>query len=299
MQTPAKKSSDWGLIIALSILWGGAFFFIEIALRAFPPNTLVFLRMSLAMPPLLLVLKFTGQKLPRDVASWRDLSVLGMLNVVLPFILFIWGQTQISSSLASVLNATTPLWGVVTAHFLTKNEKATPVRILGVFLGVAGITVMMGRDAFNSGASILPQIACLIGTLCFALASIYGLRFGKSGMPPMVIATGQVITASVIMLPIALIMDAPWRLPMPDFDVIVATVALAVFSTSLAYALYFRLLQSAGASNSLLITFLIPVTAIILGTLFLGEHMEPLQFAGMGLIALGLVVLDGRLIRRP
>jgi drug/metabolite transporter (DMT)-like permease len=288
------KSSDWALIIALSILWGGAFFFIEIALRAFPPNTLVLLRMGLAMPPLLLVLKFTGQKLPRNFASWRSLTVLGMLNVVLPFVLFIWGQTQISSSLASVLNATTPLWGVVTAHFLTKDEKATPVRVVGVLLGLAGIATMVGPDAFNSGATVLPQIACLIGTLCFALASIYGLRFGKGGMPPMVIATGQVITATIIMLPIALITDAPWRLPMPGRDVIAATVALAVFSTSLAYALYFRLLQSAGASNSLLITFLIPVTAILLGTVFLGEHMAPIQFAGMGLIALGLLVLDGR-----
>ena len=227
------------------------------------------------------------------------LSVLGILNVVLPFILFYWGMTQISTGLASILNATTPLWGVVAAHFLTRDEKATPARIIGVLFGVAGIAVMIGVDALSGMTSgLLAQIACLIATLCYALGSIYGRQFGASGMAPLSIATGQVLTSALIMLPIALISDAPWTLPLPGLAFWASTGAIAVFSTSLAYYLYFQLLESAGASNSLLVTFLIPIVAIMLGIGFLGETFSANQAAGMVLIALGLVVLDGRMLRR-
>ncbi len=290
---------DWGLIVALAVLWGSGFILIEIGLRSVPPNTLVFARMALAVPPLLLLMRMRGGTLPRDIKSWAMLSVLGTLNVVLPFILFYWGMTQISTGLASILNATTPLWGVVAAHFLTRDEKATPARVIGVLFGVAGIAVMIGVDALSGMTSgLLAQIACLIATLCYALGSIYGRKFGASGMAPLSIATGQVLTSAIIMFPIALITDAPWTLPLPDLPFWAATGAIAVFSTSLAYYLYFQLLESAGASNSLLVTFLIPIVAIMLGIGFLGETFSANQAAGMALIALGLVMLDGRVLRR-
>ena len=290
---------DWGLIAALAVLWGGGFILIEIGLRSVPPNTLVFARMALAVPPLLLLMRMRGGALPRDIKSWAMLSVLGTLNVVLPFILFYWGMTQISIGLASILNATTPLWGVVAAHFLTRDEKATPARIIGVLFGVAGIAVMIGVDALSGMTSgLLAQIACLIATLCYAFGSIYGRKFGVSGIAPLTIATGQVLTSAIIMLPIALITDAPWTLPLPGLPFWAATGAIAVFSTSLAYYLYFQLLESAGASNSLLVTFLIPIVAVFLGAAFLGETFSANQAAGMALIALGLVMLDGRVLRR-
>jgi drug/metabolite transporter (DMT)-like permease len=290
---------DWGLIAALSVLWGSGFILIEIGLRSVPPNTLVFARMALAVPPLLILLHLKGQRLPRDVKRWAMLALLGLLNIVLPFILFYWGMTQISTGLASILNATTPLWGVVAAHFLTRDEKATPARVAGVLFGVAGIAVMIGVDAFKGASTgILAQIACLVATLSYAIASIYGRRFADSGMKPLTVATGQVLTSAIIMLPIALFSDAMWMLPMPDMSFWLATGAIAIFSTSLAYYLYFQLLESAGASNSLLVTFLIPIVAILLGVGFLGERVTINQAAGIALIAAGLILLDGRVLAR-
>jgi drug/metabolite transporter (DMT)-like permease len=290
---------DWGLMATLAVLWGSAFILIEIGLRSVPPNTLVFARMAFAVPPLLFLMQIRGVTLPRDGKSWAMLSLLGVLNVVLPFILFYWGMTQISTGLASILNATTPLWGVVAAHFLTRDEKATPARIMGVFFGVAGITVMIGVDALSGVTSgLLAQIACLVATLCYALASIYARRFGASGMAPLSIATGQILTSAIIMLPVALISDAPWTLPLPGLSFWFATIAIGVFSTSLAYYLYFQLLESAGASNSLLVTFLIPIVAVVLGAAFLGERFSFNQGAGVALIAVGLALLDGRILAR-
>ncbi|MGB5077940.1 MAG: DMT family transporter, partial [Sphingorhabdus sp.] len=190
----------------LSLLWGGAFFLIELGLRGFPPNTLVLLRLTIAVPPMLLVLWFMKLRLPKDGRSWRQLFVLGGINAALPFILFFWGQTQIDSGLASILNATTPLWGVVTGHFLTRNEKATPARIWGVLLGMAGIIVMVGPEALGGiTRSVFAQLACLVATLSYAFAAVYGRTLSQSTMSPMVVATGQVITAAILMLPIAML----------------------------------------------------------------------------------------------
>lgn len=293
------SAADWGVIMLLSLLWGGAFFMIELGLRSFPPNTLVFLRMALAVPPMLLALKFMGHRLPADRKSWGQLFVLGAINAALPFILFFWGQTQIESGLASVLNATTPLWGVVTAHFLTRDEKATPARVVGVFLGLAGIVVMVGTDALDGITnSVLAQLACLTATLLYALAAVYGRTLSQSSMTPLVVATGQVITAAVIMLPIMLMVDQPWTLPPAGLDAWAGAIGLAIPSTAIAYFFYFRLIDSAGASNAMLVAFIMPVVAIILGVVALGESVEAKEIAGAALIALGLLAIDGRLLPR-
>ncbi len=299
MTTPSMSGRDWTLILGVSLIWGGAFFLNALGLRGFPTTTLVFVRMAVAALPMLLVIRLTGQSLPRGWAAWRGLTLLGTLNIVVPFILFTWAQTKIDSGIASVLNATTPLWGIVAAHFLTDTEKATPARILGVVLGVTGVGVMMG-PSLSGGLSdqSLALIACLVATLCYALASIVALRLNIGGMTPLSLTTGQLVVAAIIMLPIMLAVDQPWTLPMPSGESILALLVLALFSTSLAYWFYFKLLESAGASNALLITFLMPVTAILLGIAFLGERMTGAQMAGMALIAAGLVVMDGRVFRR-
>ena len=302
MSTTLKMStSDWGIIMLLSLLWGGAFFLIELGLRGFPPNTLVFLRMAIAAPLMLIVLWFLKQKLPTDAKSWKQLFILGAINAALPFILFFWGQTQIDSGLASVLNATTPLWGVVTAHFLTRDEKATPARIIGVLLGMAGIIVMVGTEALSGiTGSVLAQLACLTATLSYAFAAIYGRTLSQSTMSPMVIATGQVITAAILMLPIAVIVDQPWTLPTPGWDAWAGAIGLAIPSTAVAYFFYFKLIDRAGASNAMLVAFIMPVIAIILGVVALGETVELKEIAGASLIALGLIAIDGRIFaRRP
>jgi drug/metabolite transporter (DMT)-like permease len=293
------SAADWGIIMLLSLLWGGAFFMIELGLRGFPPNTLVFLRLTLAVPPMVLALKIMGHRLPTDRKSWAQLFVLGAINAALPFILFFWGQTRIDSGLASVLNATTPLWGVVTAHFLTRNEKATPARIVGVLLGLAGIVVMVGTEALGGmTGSVWAQLACLAATLLYALAAVYGRTLSQSTMTPLVVATGQVITAAIFMLPVMLVIDQPWMLPAAGWDAWAGAIGLAIPSTAIAYFFYFRLIDHAGASNAMLVAFIMPVIAIILGVVALGESVEAKELAGAALIALGLIAIDGRLFAR-
>ena len=245
---------------------------------------------------MLLALWFLKERLPKDGKSWMQLVVLGAINAALPFILFFWGQTRIDSGLASVLNATTPLWGVVTAHFLTHDEKATPARITGVLLGMAGIIVMVGSDAIRGmGGSVLAQLACLTATLCYAFAAIYGRTLSQSTMSPMVVATGQVMTAALLMLPVALIVDQPWTFSSPGWDAWAGAVGLAIPSTAIAYFFYFKLIDTAGASNAMLVAFVMPVIAIILGVVALGETVEANELAGSLLIGLGLIAIDGRI----
>lgn len=290
------SAADWGIIMLLSVLWGGAFFMIELGLRGFPPNTLVFLRMAMAVPPMLLILKVMGDRLPVDLISWRQLFILGAINAAFPFILFFWGQTRIDSGLASILNATTPLWGVVTAHFLTRDEKANAGRIIGVLLGLAGIIVMVGADALSGiSGSVLAQLACLAATFLYALAAVYGRTLSQSTMTPLVVATGQVITAAIIMFPVMLVMDYPVSFTAAGWDAWAGAVGLAIPSTAVAYFFYFRLIDTAGASNAMLVAFIMPLVAVILGVVALGETFETKELAGAVLIALGLLAIDGRL----
>lgn len=289
------SGGDWGIIMFLSLLWGGAFLMIALGLRSFPPITLAFLRMALAVPPMLLALKYLGQKLPTDSRSWRQLFILGGLNAAFPFMLFFWGQSHISTGLGSILNATTPLWGVVLAHMLTRDEKATPSRILGVLLGLAGIIVMVGTGALKGMTSgVLAQLACLTATVLYALAAIYGRTLSQSTMTPIVVATGQVFTAAVLILPFMLVVDQPWTLPAARWDAWVGALGLAIPSTAFAYFLYFRLIDRAGASNAMLVAFIMPVVAIVLGVVVLGEAVSVKEMTGAALIALGLVAIDGR-----
>lgn len=260
---------------------------------------LVFMRLAVAVPPMWIVLKLSGGTLPRDLKSWSLLMVVGTLNCALPFILFFWGQQHLDSSYASILNATTPLWGVAVAHFMTRDEKATPARIIGVFLGMTGIIVMVGADAMKGlSNNLLAQIACIISTLFYSFAAIYGRRLSQTAMTPMVVATGQTMMAALFMLPVVLIFDAPWHMSAPGWAPTLAALTLALFSTALAYILYFRLIDRAGASNAQLVAFIMPVLAIILGIAFLDETLTGQQVAGGALIALGLLVIDGRVWAR-
>jgi drug/metabolite transporter (DMT)-like permease len=296
-QTPKLDGTSWAMIGAMSLLWGSAFLLIEIGLRSFSPNTLVFLRMAIAAPVMLLALLLLKERLPRDWASWRQLFVLGALNAALPFILFFWGQQYLDSGYASVLNATTPLWGVLVAHFLTDDEKATPLRIAGVLVGLAGIIVMVGPEAMGGMSdSLLAQIACVVSTFFYSFAAIYGRKLGQSSMTPMAVATGQVITAGIIMLPVMLYFDRPWEAPLPSTDSMLAALALGIPATAIPYLLYFKTIDRAGASNAMLVAFIMPVIAILLGIAFLGEVLTGAQIAGTALIAVGLLAIDGRLL---
>jgi drug/metabolite transporter (DMT)-like permease len=284
---------EWALLAMLSVLWGGSFFFAKVALGGLPPFTVVFGRVALGALVLQVVVRAAGLRMPRSVGLWAAFFTMGLLNNVVPFSLIVWGQTRIASGLASILNATTPLFTVVLAHYLTRDEPLTPRRLGAVVAGLAGVVVMIGPDVLAGlGSNVLAQ-ACVLGAaLSYAFAGIFGRRFRD--VPPLVTAAGQVTASSVMLAPMVLLVDRPWTLPVPGVAVFGAVAGLALLCTALAYILYFRILAVAGATNLLLVTFLIPVSALVLGGAVLGERLEPRHFGGMALIALGLAAIDGR-----
>jgi len=289
---------DWAILLSLSVLWGGSFLFIEIAIATVPPLTFVLIRVALAAAALWLFLLARRQKLAVPQGALLAFLVLALLNNVLPFILFAWAQQSITAGLGSILNAMTPIWGVIVAHLFTRDERMTPAKVAGVLLGFGGVAVLIGADLLGEiGEQLWAQLACLVATLCYALAGVWGRRFRAMGIAPTSVATGQLTAAALIMLPLVLLFEPPLQTAAPTVGAWAAMVALALVCTSLAYILYFQLLASAGATNSLLVTFLIPISAILLGALFLGEVLEPRHFAGMALIGAGLAAIDGRLLR--
>src|SRR4051794_34582382 len=294
---------DWLILASLALIWGGAFFFIGVAVRHVPPLTYVALRLSLAAVAMWLFLRFKGQALGLPRSAWASMLVLAFLNNALPFTLFGWGQTHIASGLASILNATTPIWGVVVAHFLTHDERMSPRKVIGVLLGFGGVATMIGPSLLSSlGSGALAQLACVTASLSYALAAVWARRFRRQGISPLSVTTGQLTAGALIMLPLSMIVDKPWTHAFPPLTAIGAITALALLCTAFGYVLYFRLIATSGATNALLVTLLVPPVAILLGGLFLNETLAPQDFLGLGLIALGLAAIDGRLLspfRRP
>lgn len=288
---------EWGMLIALSILWGGSYFFNGVAVADFPPLTIVALRVGLAALALWTIALAMGFRPPKSVKIWIAFLGMGLLNNAIPFVLIVWGQTQIASGLASILNATTPLFTVVVAGLLLSDERFTFLKLVGVAVGFIGVVVMIGLPAMEEGESIVAQVAIIVAALSYAFAGVYGRRFKVMAINPIVIAAGQVTASALVMAPIALSVDGLIDISGPGLAAWGAIVGLAVFSTAVAYVLYFKILESAGATNLLLVTLLIPVSAILLGSLFLNESLEAVHFVGMVLIAVGLSAIDGRLWR--
>ena len=291
--------NEWLILLTLAVIWGGAFMFIGVAVRHVDPLTYVWLRLTIAAGAMFLFLKLKGEKLglPRQV--WGPIFLLSLLNNALPFTLFGWGQTHIASGLASILNATTPIWGVLVAHVFTTDERMTPRKIAGVLLGFGGVATMIGPTLLaNVGTDALAQLACIAASLSYAFAAVWARRFRRMGISPMSVTTGQLTAGALMMLPMALLIDQPWTQPLPPLSAWGAIVALALLCTAFGYVLYFRLIDTAGATNALLVTLLVPPFAILFGTLFLNEVLAPQDFAGLALIALGLAAIDGRLLKR-
>ncbi|SFG59920.1 DMT family transporter [Methylobacterium gossipiicola] len=290
------SAPEWAMLLSLSVLWGGSFFFTHVALSALPPFTLVVLRVGLAALILNTIVPLSGLRMPRGSRAWTAFLAMGVLNNAVPFCLIVWGQTHIASGLAAILNATTPLFTVGAAHVFTFDEKMTGHRLAGVLIGLGGVVVMVGPTVLAGlGTNVLAQVAVLGAALSYACAGIYGRRFKGMGLPPLTTAAGQVTASTFLLLPVALVVDRPWTLPVPPASVWGAISGIAALSTALAYVLYFRIVATAGATNLLLVTFLIPVSTILLGALVLNERLDPQHFIGMALIGCGLVAIDGRL----
>jgi len=287
---------EWVLLLILSVLWGGSFLFIKLGLRELPPLTFVFGRVFLAALALAVYLAIRGVGIPRDGRTWRAFFGMGLLNNLIPFTLLFWGETRIGGGLASILNATTPIFSIILAHVLTADEKITPQKLGGILLGFVGVFVLIGGGIIeHAGASLTAMLACLGAALSYGLAGVFGRRFRRMGVAPALGAFGQTAASSCMMLPIALAFDHPWALPMPGLLTWGALLGLALICTAFGYILFFRILAAGGAVNSSLVTLLVPVSGVLLNGLLLGEALVPAQFAGMALIACGLLVIDGRI----
>ena len=290
---------EWVMLIALSILWGGSFFFVEVALEAIPPLSLVAYRVIIAAIFLWIFVLASKRAVPASWRVWMAFAIMGLLNNVIPFTLIVWGQTQIASGLASILNATTPIFTVVVAGLLLPDERATKLKIAGVIAGFVGVVVLIGPTVFSDlGLAVYAQLAVLAAAVSYAFAGVFGRRFNAMKVDPVVVAAGQVTASAIFLMPMAMLVDGNQSLGRMEPDILGSVLGLAILSTSLAYVLYFRLLSSAGATNLLLVTFLIPVTAIVLGVGVLGEKLGLNHVAGMTIIGLALTAIDGRLWRK-
>ncbi len=292
----AMTPREWGMLAVLSILWGGSFFFVGVAVAELPTFTIVFLRVAIAALGLHLVIRIMGERMPGGLKVWRAFFIMGFLNNLVPFSLIAWGQSHVESGLASILLATTPLFTIVVAHFLTADERLSAGRITGIVAGIAGVVILIGSEVLSSlGIAFIAHIGLLGAALFYSFSAVFGRRFKRMGITPLATATGQITASTALLLPLALVVDQPWTLAMPSVDTWLAITGLALLSTSLAYIIYFRILATAGATNLLLVTFLIPVSAIILGAAFLAERLEANHFIGMAVIGVGLAAIDGRI----
>ncbi|MEM1129929.1 MAG: DMT family transporter [Pseudomonadota bacterium] len=295
MQTPKTMNGlEWGLLLLLSGLWGLAFFFAGVAVREVPPLTIVLARVGLGALCLLPVFWWYGYRLPRSLGDWRPFFVMGLLNNVLPFGFLIAGQIFVTGGLASIVNAMTPLFTIlVMAGF--REEALTAQRVTGVMLGVVGVAILRGFTDPLSGPQTLGIGLCLLGTLSYGFAALWGRRH-LSGVPPLKSATCQLLSSTLIAAVIVAMIDQPWTLPMPGMPVWFALGGLAVLGTALAYIVFFEVLVRAGASNVMLVTLLVPISAVALGAVFLEEPIRAQEIIGALVIFSGLLFIDGRVV---
>ena len=287
---------EWTLMLVLSAIWGSSFFFFKVLVRELPPLTVVLGRVGLAAVALNLFLLIRRDPLRASPSLWRDFLILGILNNAIPFTLIAWGETRLSSGMASILNATTPVFAVLAAHFLTADEKLSWNKAAGVLLGFAGVVVLVGPAALAGQNAPWGQLACLAAALSYSLGGLYGRRFRH--LPVMQVTTGQLSACTLLMLPLAGLVDHPWNLAMPSPGAWAALAGISLLCTALAYLLFFRILAVAGVTNLTLVTFLLPVSAMTLGYFALGEKLQLPGFAGIAFIGAGLAAIDGRLPRK-
>ena len=285
---------DWSLLAALSVLWGGSFFFNGVVLRELPPLTLVLLRVALAAIILLPVLYAQRLPFPKGWAGWQPFFLVALFNNVLPFSLIVTGQTHIPSGLASILNATTPLFTVMVMA-AAGEEQLHFRRVAGVIVGLIGVIILRGSGlGFESGQG-LGVLLCLAAALSYGISALIARRC-LADSPPLATATFQLMASSLMISVVAGIFERPWQLPMPGAVTWLAVFGLAVLSTALAYIAFFMVLRRSGATNVMLVTLLVPVTAILLGSLVLGEHISLSEIAGALVIGSALLLIDGRML---
>ena len=285
------------LLLGLGIVWGGSFFFAQIALNEVPPLTVALHRIFWAVPVLFVVVLWKGIDIPKSMRAWLCYFVMGALNNAIPFSLIFWGQTHIGSGLASILNSTTAFFGVIVAGIFLVDERLTARKVIGALFGVLGVAAIMGIDALtNFNPNNLAQIAILGAALFYAFAGVWGKRYLSEYLPIMN-AFGMLVASTVLMVPVAIITEGIPVLTLST-GVWASLMAVAIFSTAIAYLLYFKILALAGSANLMLVTLLIPPIGVGLSVVFLDEKIGIEAVLGFGLITIGLLVTDGRIIDR-
>ena len=289
-------------LATLSLIWGASFFLGAVALQSISPFILVWLRVSLAAATLWTLALVFRLPLPPGWRAWRALIFMGLINNVVPFGLIFWGQLKVASSLASIFNATTPLFTVLVAGLLLPDERFSRLKLMGLLLGLAGVVALVGPQALQGlGHDLVSQLAILGAACSYAFAVVFARRFAAMGIRPFTLALGQLSGSCLIMTLLVALVEPPWLLDWPSLlanhQLWLAITVLAVVATAFAYLLYFCVLGKAGATNASLVTFLVPGWAIVLGLVVLGERLTAWHMLGFALILCGLVALDGRLFR--
>ncbi|KIC48684.1 DMT family transporter [Tateyamaria sp. ANG-S1] len=285
----------WVELILLGTIWGASFLSIRIALDEVDPLTSVAHRTFWAMCALWIIVLASRLTIQRDPRIWAAFIGMGLLNNVIPFGLMAWGQLHIETGLTSILNAATAIFGVIAAALFFADERITLRKALGVLLGFFGVATAIGLDNFRSfDLRSLAQLAVVAGTISYALAGVWARRF-LGDLPPQVAAAGMLTGSTIITVPLAWFVDGPIVLNLQS-DTIVAIAYYALVATAGAYLLYYRVLAMAGSGNLMLVTLVIPPVAIVLGALVRDEALSPNAFVGFALLALGLVILDGRIL---
>jgi drug/metabolite transporter (DMT)-like permease len=288
----------WTAFILLALAWGTSFMFIKIALRTLEPLTLVALRLFVGWVCLLLIGWWQGIALPREGQVWQRLIVMGLLNTAVPFALISWAQSGVNgvdSGVASVLNSTVPLFSIVLAGVILKAEAVTSGRVLGLFVGFAGVVLLLGRDLSGEWGGIVPQLAVILASFFYAVSSSYARRY-LQGVHPVVLATGQLLAADVLMVTAAILFEDFSRQSLP-WATIGAVLWLGLLGSCLAYILYFYVLQNWGATRATLVTYLLPVVGVTAGVLFLSETLDWRLVVGGLLILSGVGVVNWRASR--
>ncbi len=289
--------TEWAMLVVLSAIWGGSFYFFAVIIKELPVFTIVFFRVFLASAALWAFLLLTRQTVSITSTMWKNFFLMGFFNNVIPFSLIVWGETKVAPGLAAVLNATTPFFSVIVAHLSTQNEKLTWNRMAGALVGLSGVAALVGFDAMkNLGSDLVYQLAIVGASISYGICTIFGRRL--AGIPPLVSSASQTAASSLMLLPLMFFIDQPQYLNMPSTNVLVSLLALALLCTATAYVIFFNIVKRAGMTNVTLVTFLVPVSAMMLGALFLNEQISTRHFLGMAVIGIGLALIDGRIPRK-
>ena len=287
---PVRLGLELALLALLATLWGASYTFIKLGVATIPPVTLIAARTVIAGGVLLVILQMRGIRLPRDAATWRHLALQACINSVLPFTLIAWAETRIDAGLAAILNSTTPIFAFLITWAITRHEAVTARKLFGTISGLGGICLIIGFGALSQlGQDVWGQLAMVAASVSYGAAAIYGHHFKH--LDPMLPATGSLLCGAALLAPLSLVIDRPWTLT-PSTDSLLALLGLAVFSTALAFVIYFRLLHTLGSVGTTSQAYLRIPVGVGIGVVFLGETLNGSAWIGLVFVFIGVAAMS-------